>query len=53
MISAGDCEPHLFARAVWSYPSSVFAPYANPTLDEMARELDGIFERIAAQAVDG
>ncbi len=31
-------------------PSSVFAPYENTKLDEMARELDEIFARIAADA---
>lgn len=32
-------------------PSTVFAPYHNAKLDEMARELDPIFERIARDAV--
>ena len=31
-------------------PSSVFAPYGSKKLDEMARELDGIFAKIAADA---
>ena len=31
-------------------PSSVFAPYESKMLDEMARELDGIFAKIAADA---
>ena len=31
-------------------PSTVFAPYENAKLDEMAKELDGIFARIAADA---
>ena len=31
-------------------PSSVFAPYDNAELDEMAKELDAIFARIAEQA---
>ena len=31
-------------------PSSVFAPYENAKLDEMAKELDEIFARIAADA---
>ncbi len=31
-------------------PSSVFAPYDNTELDKMARELDEIFARIAADA---
>jgi uncharacterized protein (DUF302 family) len=32
-------------------PSSVFNPYENAELDQMAKELDGIFERIAQDAV--
>ena len=32
-------------------PSSVFAPYGSKKLDEMARELDGIFAKIAADAL--
>jgi len=31
-------------------PSSVFAPYENTDLDTMAKELDGIFANIAADA---
>lgn len=31
-------------------PSAVFAPYGNPALDALARELDPIFEKIAADA---
>lgn len=31
-------------------PSSVFAPYESAELDEMAKELDAIFARIAADA---
>lgn len=31
-------------------PSSTFAPYGNARLDEMAKELDGIFAKIAAAA---
>ena len=31
-------------------PSGVFAPYGSKKLDEMARELDGIFAKIAADA---
>ena len=31
-------------------PSSVFAPYENADLDKMAKELDDIFARIAADA---
>ncbi|MBA3904272.1 MAG: hypothetical protein C0522_11480 [Rhodocyclaceae bacterium] len=31
-------------------PGAVFAPYANPTLDAMAKELDPIFEKIVSDA---
>lgn len=31
-------------------PSAVFAPYGNPELDSMARELDGIFDAIVTEA---
>ncbi len=34
-------------------PSAVFAPYKSGQLDEMARELDPIFERIARDAAGG
>ena len=34
-------------------PSAVFAPYEVPALDAMARELDPIFEAIAADATGG
>jgi len=34
-------------------PSAVFAPYDGDALAEMARELDAIFARIAADAVGG
>ena len=32
-------------------PTTVFGPYRVPALDDLARELDPIFERIATQAV--
>jgi len=38
------------ATLTYRTPSSVFAPYENADLDAMARELDGIFARIAARA---
>lgn len=40
-------------RGVPSYvpPSRLSAPYGNPELDALARELDPIVERIAAEAV--
>jgi uncharacterized protein (DUF302 family) len=41
------------ATLTWRKPSAVFAPYDVPALDEMAKELDEIFERIAAQATGG
>jgi len=34
-------------------PSAIFARYGNKALDEMARELDAIFARIAQDAVRG
>jgi uncharacterized protein (DUF302 family) len=39
------------ASLSWRTPSAVFAPFKNPAIDEMARELDPIFERIARDAV--
>ena len=38
------------ATLTYRKPSAVFAPYEVPALDEMARELDAIFAKIAAQA---
>ncbi len=38
------------ARLSYRLPSHVFAPYAVPALDEMARELDTILARIVAEA---
>ncbi len=38
------------ATLTYRTPSAVFAPYKSAPLDEMARELDAIFDRIAAQA---
>ncbi len=38
------------ATLTYRTPSSVFNPYANADLDDMAKELDGIFERIAQDA---
>ncbi|MDP6774965.1 MAG: DUF302 domain-containing protein [Rhodospirillales bacterium] len=38
------------ARLSYRLPSHVFAPYATPDLDAMARELDGIFARIVEAA---
>ena len=41
------------ATLTYRTPSSVFGPYENAELDAMARELDEIFKRIAAQATGG
>ena len=38
------------ATLTWRKPSAVFAPYESPELDQMARELDAIFGRIAKDA---
>ncbi len=43
-------RPDGGARLTYRLPSHVFAPYEVPALDEMARELDAIFARIAAAA---
>ena len=41
------------ATLTYRTPSSVFGPYKNTALDEMAKELDGIFDTIAADATGG
>ncbi len=41
------------ATLTYRKPSAVFAPYAVPALDEMAKELDAIFAKIAADATGG
>jgi uncharacterized protein (DUF302 family) len=38
------------ASLTYRTPSAVFAPYRNTALDEMAKELDGIFEGIVRDA---
>lgn len=38
------------ATLVYRPPTAVFAPYRSDKLDEMARELDGLFATIAARA---
>jgi uncharacterized protein (DUF302 family) len=38
------------ANLTYRKPSAVFAPYEVPALDDMAKELDRIFEKIAAEA---
>ncbi|MBT6117561.1 MAG: DUF302 domain-containing protein [Rhodospirillaceae bacterium] len=46
-------EDPASGRATLTYrlPSQVFAPYGSTDLDIMAKELDGVFETIAAQAI--
>lgn len=39
------------ATLSWRPPTAVFAPYRNADLDAMARELDPIFAKIAADAI--
>lgn len=41
------------ATLTYRKPSAVFAPYETPALDEMAKELDAIFAKIAAAAAGG
>ncbi len=41
------------ATLTYRRPSAVFAPYESPALDEMAKELDRIWEKIAAAATAG
>lgn len=41
------------ATLTYRTPSSVFNPYENAELNDMAKELDGIFENIAREAVGG
>ena len=38
------------ASLIYREPSAVFAPYRNRALDEMAKELDGIFQNIVRDA---
>jgi len=38
------------ATITYRQPSAVFAPYANPALDAMAKELDPVFARIVTDA---
>jgi len=38
------------ATLAWRTLSSVFAPYGSPALDDMARELDAVFEQIGRDA---
>jgi len=58
-VQAGLAAPipiHVFegadgtARIAYRPPSTVFKPYRTKTLDDMAREMDPIFQRIVADA---
>ena len=44
-------NPDGTASLSYRTPSAIFAPYHNAKLDDMARELDPIFERIVRDAV--
>ncbi len=44
-------NPDHTASLTYRLPSAVFAPYGNPKLDEMATELDTIFDRIVRNAL--
>lgn len=46
-------NPDGTASLIYRTPSAVFAPYGNPALDEMAKELDGIFQNIVRDAAGG
>ena len=41
------------ASLTYRVPTAIFAPYKNAQLDELARELDPIFEKIARDATGG
>lgn len=58
-VSAGIEAPIRFyitenadgtATLTYRTPSSIFGPYENAELNEMAKELDGVFDRIARDA---
>lgn len=46
-------NPDGTASLTYRTPSAVFAPYRNKALDEMAKELDGIFQNIVRDAAKG
>ncbi len=46
-------NPDNTATLTYRKPTAVFAPYGSAKLDEMARELDVIFGRIAKEATGG
>ena len=43
-------NPDGTASLTYRTPSAIFAPYASPALDEMAKELDVIFQNIVRDA---
>ena len=45
-------ETEQGANLHWMPPSVVFEPYDGPGLDELASELDGIYEKIAVDATE-
>lgn len=46
-------NPDGTASLTYRAPGAVFAPYGSPALDEMAKELDGIFQNIVRDATKG
>lgn len=46
-------NPDGTASLTYRIPSAVFAPYGSKALDEMAKELDGIFQNIVRDATKG
>lgn len=47
---AGLALALAFAAPAPAQPGAAFRPYRHPELDRLAAELDGIFDRIAADA---
>ena len=43
-------KPDGTASLTYRKPSAVFVPYGSPALDEMAKELDGVFQNIVRDA---
>ena len=46
-------NPDGSASLTYREPSSVFAPYGSPALDEIAKELDAVFRNIVRDAAGG
>lgn len=46
-------NPDGTASLTYRTPGAVFAPYGSQALDEMAKELDGIFQNIVRDATQG